>query len=161
MWGPCGPICGSCVALVPLCCCLVACWLCRQELDVYTSTVRVEQGWVEACSSESVCMVGVEGRAQARAQTWGRRFKWPPEDGQGLWCEYGLVSRTMPAQQWFCTEPDSVASVWRDPNPVCLCLKVHPKGWEPSVSWSSQGLCSARAWKAGGSPCSISSGCVL
>lgn len=52
-------------------------------MNEYTSTKHSEQGWVGACSSDAVCVVGVKDRMLARAQMWGRRFKGPPEDRQG------------------------------------------------------------------------------
>lgn len=69
--------CGSHVSPVPLHGCLVAQRL-GEECSVYAGEEEGEWGWVEAYSS-AICMLGIKGRAQAL----GRRFRGPPEDGQG------------------------------------------------------------------------------
>lgn len=76
--------------------------LCKLGTRYYTSTVWVQQGWVETCSSDTVCMVCLEQDLGQGEQTRGTRFKGPLEDGQGSGVSVELVSHMMPVQLWFC-----------------------------------------------------------
>lgn len=68
--------CGSRASPVPLRCCPLA-QRPGQECSVCAGVEGAEWGWVECASA--VCVLGIRGRAQAL----GRRFRGPPEDGQG------------------------------------------------------------------------------
>lgn len=82
--GPMWALCGSCVALVPLCCCLVACWLCRQELDVYTSTVAPPPpcaGGLTPPGGTPTRFAPDHVRQRIRALLCGLRTQDPPRSG--------------------------------------------------------------------------------